>query len=86
MPTYVYKASGEKTCDTCGDGFEVEQPMSEAPLEKCPDCGEPVQRVITAPNVRTGRSEKSLLSNKNLKEHGFHKLVREDKGVYRKEV
>jgi len=89
VPTYVYRASGpveKNLCEICRDGFEVVQPMAEEALKKCPECGEAVERVITAPNVRTGQSEKSMLSNENLKKHGFSKLVREDKGVYRKDV
>ena len=86
MPVYVYKHSGRKKCTICGEGFEVRQSMSEEPLAKCPECGAPVKRIITGVNIRTGPSTKSVLSNKSLKQHGFHKLVREEKGVYRKDV
>ena len=86
MPIYVYRKSGGKGCKTCTEGFEISQPMADAPLEKCPECGAPVERVITAPIVPKAESTRKKLSNENLKSHGFHKLVREDKGVYRKEV
>lgn len=33
MPTYEY------TCDACGNAWEAEQKMSEAPLRDCPKCG-----------------------------------------------
>ena len=85
MPTYVYRSKGGKGCEKCADRFEVKQSISDDPLEECPECGSPVERVITGVHVRTTQSTKSLLSGKNLKKHGFTKLTREDKGVYRKE-
>lgn len=39
MPTYLYE------CEKCGE-FEVEQGMSEAPLDSCPTCGGTVRRMI----------------------------------------
>ncbi|HHY40273.1 MAG TPA: zinc ribbon domain-containing protein [Syntrophaceticus sp.] len=40
MPTYDYR------CDHCGR-FQVTQRITESPLEKCPTCGQPVQRLIS---------------------------------------
>ena len=83
MPTYVYRRrEGEKGCARCAEGFETAQSMKDAALEKCPECGGAVERVIGAPAIV--RSTKSLLSDKNLKAHGFQRLVKEDKGRYRK--
>ncbi len=42
MPTYEY------LCDTCGHQFERQQKMSDAPVKKCPECGKPVRRLISA--------------------------------------
>jgi putative FmdB family regulatory protein len=43
MPTYEYK------CDACGNAFEKFQPMSAAPVKKCPKCGKnKVRRLISA--------------------------------------
>jgi|TARA_Y100000994_G_scaffold245842_1_gene248107 putative FmdB family regulatory protein len=46
MPTYIYetipKKKGQKP-----RRFEVVQKMKDKPLKKCPETGEPVQRVIT---------------------------------------
>ena len=82
MPTYVYqKKDGEKGCDVCTDGFETTQTMSEDPLAKCPKCGAPIERIITSVNI--GKSNKALLSDKNLKRHGFTKLVNEGGGHFR---
>lgn len=41
MPTYEY------VCDSCGHDFEVFQRMSDEPVSVCPECGEPVRRVIS---------------------------------------
>lgn len=40
MPTYEYKRED-------GTTFEVRQSINDDPLEKCPDTGQKVQRVIT---------------------------------------
>ncbi len=91
MPIYVYRltesAEGDdRGCSLCSDGFEKKQSMSDDALAECPECGAPIERIITNVNVSTRQSTKSILSNQNLKNHGFTKLVREDKGVYRKDV
>ncbi len=86
MPTYAYRMTteGKRTgCEVCRTGFEIQQPMKDAPLPSCPSCGGPVARVIGAPGICTS-SEKSRVSDKNLKRHGFTKLVNEGGGKYRK--
>ena len=40
MPTYTYE------CRKCGLYFDKFQKMSDAPLEKCPECGGAAQRLI----------------------------------------
>lgn len=40
MPTYDYE------CTKCGR-FEIMQKITAPPLEICPDCGNPVQRLIS---------------------------------------
>lgn len=40
MPTYVYR------CPACAYEFEQFQKMSDEPLKFCPQCGEPIHRVI----------------------------------------
>ncbi|TET31999.1 MAG: zinc ribbon domain-containing protein [Planctomycetota bacterium] len=84
MPTYGYRACGEKHCDVCEHGFELFQNISDEALDKCPMCGAPVEKVFFPPHISTGTSTKELLSDKNIKKHGFTKLVREEKGKYRK--
>lgn len=42
MPTYDY------ACEACGNAWEAEQRMSEAPLKVCPKCGaERARRMIS---------------------------------------
>ncbi len=60
--------------------------MSENPLSACPDCGQPVERQISLSAVSTAQSTKSMLSDKNLKEKGFSKLVNEGGGKFRKTI
>jgi len=42
VPIYEY------LCDTCGHQFERQQKMADAPVKKCPECGEAVRRLIGA--------------------------------------
>jgi putative FmdB family regulatory protein len=42
MPTYEYR------CDGCGHAFERQQKMSDPPVKRCPECGKPVRRLISA--------------------------------------
>jgi putative FmdB family regulatory protein len=85
MPTYEYRALDPKSaCDYCRDRFEVLQSMSEAPLGACPRCGQPVERVISLCAVSTSQSQRSMLSDRNLKAKGFTKLVNEGGGKFRK--
>lgn len=57
MPTYEYE-----TLPTDGRPpvrFEVQQRMSDPPLEVHPETGEPVQLVMSAPFVATGGAERA---------------------------
>ena len=84
MPTYCYQAKEEKGCSLCQEGFEIVQSMKDDPMEKCPDCGKAVLRVVQAPYINRRKSTKSLLSDDNIKKHGFTKLVNEGGGKFRK--
>jgi putative FmdB family regulatory protein len=46
MPLYEYQ------CKKCGHRFEKIQKFSEKPIKKCPDCGGPVEQLISAPAVQ----------------------------------
>ncbi|MFH1748303.1 MAG: zinc ribbon domain-containing protein [Planctomycetota bacterium] len=85
MPIYEYQAVDEEhACDHCRARFEVKQSMRDDPLTQCPQCGAPITRVISRCAVSTTQSTKSMLSDKNLKEKGFTKLVNEGGGKFRK--
>lgn len=40
MPIYEY------ACESCGHHFDVKQRFSDDPITNCPDCGQPVRRVL----------------------------------------
>jgi putative FmdB family regulatory protein len=46
MPIYEYQ------CKKCHHRFERIQKFSDPHVKKCPDCGGPVEQVITAPSVQ----------------------------------
>ncbi len=78
MPIYEYVAV-EGGCEYCRKRFEVLQSMGAEPLRNCPRCGAPVRKVPSRVTV-----VKDVLSPSNLRDKGFTKLVRKDKGVYEK--
>ncbi|MGE0708257.1 MAG: FmdB family zinc ribbon protein [Planctomycetota bacterium] len=85
MPSYAYRATTpEESCERCVERFDVVQKLSEAPLERCPDCGHAVRRVIVRSENMTNRrwDSKKQLSDGNLKRLGFKKLVKESDGKY----
>jgi len=52
MPTYAYRAiDSEKSCNYCRSSFEVIQRMTEPALTQCPQCKNPVSRILFAPTV-----------------------------------
>ena len=46
MPLYEFQ------CKKCGHRFEKIQKFSDKKIRKCPDCGGPVEQVISAPAVQ----------------------------------
>ncbi len=85
MPTYEYQSENpDLGCDQCREPFEVQQAMTAAALTACPQCGQPIKRLISLCSVSTAQSSKSMLSDKNLKAKGFTKLVNEGGGKFRK--
>jgi len=46
MPLYEYQ------CKKCGHQFEKIQKFSDKMIKKCPDCGGPVEQMISAPAVQ----------------------------------
>ena len=84
MPTYVYEVvEGEDGCPTCNLSFEVSHSMKEAGPEACPRCGARIRRRLTAVGITGRHNEKRILSDDNIKRHGFKKLVNEGDGKFR---
>ena len=52
MPTYEYR------CEENHHYFEIEQKMSDPPIEKCIQCDSKVERILSAPVVFVKGSEK----------------------------
>ena len=46
MPLYEYQ------CKKCKHRFEKIQKFSEQPIKKCPECGGPVEQLLSAPAVQ----------------------------------
>lgn len=86
MPIYVYETLLPD--GTAGDRFEWMQKMSAPPLTEHPESGEPVRRVITAPNIggmwNEGAMSRRMKDDKKLDELGFTKYVKSGDGVYEK--
>ena len=83
MPTYVYAIINKDGSE--GETFEVFQKMSDAPLTKHPQTGQPVKRVFVPPMISDG-SKRDLLSNKNLDRLGFTKYERAGDGKFEKKA
>ena len=47
MPLYEYQCDG-----TCGQRFEVIRKFSDPPVEKCPNCGGPVHKLMSSPAIQ----------------------------------
>lgn len=87
MPIYEYEAKNPgESCPHCARTFEFRHGMHDPPLAACPECGQPVVRVVSTCRVDTRQSTKSQLGDKNLKRLGFSKLVNEGDGKFRKTV
>jgi hypothetical protein len=79
MPNYVYEVI------TTGETFEQLQSLADPRLTVHPVSGEPVRRLITAPNLTLNHSDaanRTKLSGQNLSRHGFTKYEKAAKGHY----
>ncbi len=48
MPIYEYQAlKSEASCQHCRTGFEALQQINAKPLLKCPQCGQPLKKIIS---------------------------------------
>jgi len=83
MPTYEYEPSGPEHCRYCMNGFQRRQKVDDARLERCPECGAEVRRVITAPALARPSPN---LGERNIGDKGFTQYRKVEKGVYEKTV
>ena len=74
MPVYEYEHI-DTPC-SLGKVFEVEQSIKDKSLKKCPQCANPIKKIISRININCPKS------NGELRDLGFTKLVRRDDGVY----
>jgi putative FmdB family regulatory protein len=82
MPIREYTAKNKsESCDYCREGFEKIEGINTPALKKCPKCGAPIKRIISAPRI--GRSESGL--DDRAKEGGFHKYKKLSQGEYEKQ-
>ena len=75
MPTYRYECANA-VCPSNGM-YEAHQSIHEDEWTECPHCGGPTSRII-APPPRPSVPK----SDSDLRDMGFAKLVKRDKGVY----
>jgi predicted nucleic acid-binding Zn ribbon protein len=77
MPLYIYTHDSDP--GSCEDPFEILARRSDV-LTACPRCGQPVAKMPAS-----FTAAKNVLSTSNIKEKGFQRLRRRDKGVYEKD-
>ena len=74
MPIYEYEHI-DKPC-LRGKVLEVKQSIHDEALTICPNCAGSVRKLISRINISCPKSDREL------RDHGFTKLVRRDDGVY----
>ncbi len=83
MPIYVYELIEDPS-----ERFEVMQKISDEPLTKHPETGQPVRRVIQAPFIggrwSDGAMHRAVSDDKKLDRLGFTKYVKAGDGYYEK--
>ena len=48
MPIYEYESlDALKGCENCSKGFEIYQKINDDELDSCPECGNPVKKIIS---------------------------------------
>lgn len=81
MPIYEFIAKDpNKSCPVCRQGFELLLRVNQCPPALCPDCGVPVRKCISVPNVGVSVSN----FDDRAKSTGFHKLKKTGQGEYEK--
>ncbi|MFC1744410.1 FmdB family zinc ribbon protein [Candidatus Riflebacteria bacterium] len=87
MPIYEYQCKSEaESCEYCIKPFEVFQKMKDPPVEICPRCANEVSKNVSSFGFNTKKNVKKMLSDENLKAHGFSKFANEGGGKLKKLV
>lgn len=81
MPIYEYELC-EGDCKVCHGRFQLSRPADRPPLEKCPLCRKPVQKVISSFN--TPKVSKPL-SVTDAKKAGFTIFKKVGQGEYERQ-
>jgi putative FmdB family regulatory protein len=81
MPLYDYAPTSGR-CDKCDGRFAVYQRIADAKLTECPNCSQPIERVISA--VALGG--KYSTSDRQIKSLGLTKYKKAGDGVYERTV
>lgn len=79
MPIYEYEHTAAKGPD-CKDPIETMQSISEEPLKACPDCGNPVRRIVS----QTSFAFPIDLNPDKTAKQGFTTYRKTGKGTYEK--
>jgi putative FmdB family regulatory protein len=74
LPFYDYEHT-EGIC-RLGKVFEIRQSMHDKPFVTCPECRQPVKRLVSLAGISSPKT------NSELRDLGFTKLVKRDDGVY----
>ena len=84
MPIYEYELCDDKgDCKPCGGpGFTLRRPVSAKPLDECPACKRPVEKIISSFNTP---SILKPLSISDAKKAGFTVLKKTSKGEYERQ-
>jgi len=75
LPVYDYEHSDRKGPE-CDERFELAHSINEK-ITVCPICGHPVRKIVSRFS-----HHRNILATSRLKEHGFKRMRRRDKGVY----
>jgi len=82
MPIREYQAKNPpQGCALCHQPFEQIECMNQPLLDRCPQCGAPLTRLISAPAVGASRSG----FDARAKSAGFSKLKKLGRGEYEKQ-
>ena len=82
MPFYEYISIDEHGCEHCRHGFTVLQRLKDPQLEVCTACGQAVRRLISPPNVVSGKAH--MLKTSSIEQAGFTQYRKIGQGVYEK--